>query len=74
LLSHYSEGQEKYSRELSIAPVEYFTMKNHPVGCPTGTILHGENKGFQSNGSDFPKVTFTLNVRWNLKAYMGALF
>jgi hypothetical protein len=58
----FSEGQEKYLRELSITPVGYFTgaIKNH--SCPTGTILHGENEVFQRNRNDFPKVSFTLDV------------
>jgi hypothetical protein len=47
------EGQEKYLRELSITPVEYFTgaikKSLSPVRCPTGTILHGENEVFQRN-------------------------
>jgi hypothetical protein len=61
--------QEKYLRELSVTPMWYFTGAT-PVGlgCPTGSILHGENEVFQ-NRYDFPKVTFTL--RWNLKAYVG---
>jgi hypothetical protein len=46
-------------------------LSNTPVGCPTGTILHGKNKVFQSNRSDFPKVSFHLDGIWR---YMGALF
>jgi hypothetical protein len=38
------------------------------VGCPTGTILHGENEVFQSNRNDFPKVTYMY-----LKAYGGII-
>jgi hypothetical protein len=43
-------------------PVGYFMgAKSLPgLGCPTVTILHGENEVFQSNRNDFPKVTFTL--------------
>jgi hypothetical protein len=68
-----SEGQEKYLQELSITPVGYFTgaIENHSCGCPMGTIFHGENKVFQSNRSDFPMVSFTLNGIWR---HMGALF
>jgi hypothetical protein len=51
--------QEKYIQELSVTPVGYFVGAT-PVGCPTGTILHGENDVFQSNRNDFPKVTFTF--------------
>jgi hypothetical protein len=32
------------------------------VQCPTGTILHGEKEVFQRNRSEFPKVSFTLDV------------
>jgi hypothetical protein len=45
-------------------------LKITPLGCPTGTILHGENEEFQSNRSDFPKISFTLNGIWR---HMGAL-
>jgi hypothetical protein len=36
-------------------------LKITPMGCPTETILHGKNKVFQSNRSDFPKVSFNLD-------------
>jgi hypothetical protein len=36
-------------------------LKITPVGCPTGTSLHGENEAFQSNRNDFSKVSFTLD-------------
>jgi hypothetical protein len=64
----HSACQEKYVRELSVTSEEYFTQElNHsPVGlgCPTWTILHGENEAFQSNRYDFPKATFTLDGIW----------
>jgi hypothetical protein len=41
------------------------------VGCPTGTILHGENEVFQSNRNDFPKVSFTLD---RILRHMGNYF
>jgi hypothetical protein len=41
------------------------------VGCPTGTILHGENEVFQCNRNDFHNVSFTLDEIWR---QMGALF
>jgi hypothetical protein len=57
-----SEGQEKYLRELSITPVGYFTgaIKNHSLGCPTGTILHGEIlRYFRATGVIFPRLALT---------------
>jgi hypothetical protein len=58
--------QEKYVRELSVTRVGYFRgakplLCHVGLGCPTGTVLHGENEVFQSNRNDFPKVSFTLD-------------
>jgi hypothetical protein len=66
--------REKYLWELSVGHsrgvLHGSYLKIAPVGCPTGTILHGDEV-FQSIGNDFPKVTFTLDGIWR---HLGALF
>jgi hypothetical protein len=66
MMDMVSEGQEKYSRELSITPVGYFSdgsyKKSLPCSVPQELFCMAKMRYFRGTGMIFPKVSFTLDV------------